>query len=707
MQLAKLRGKWPVIYAAALAAYGICLLAARPIALYDADLWYHLAGGRFILAHGALPRDSSYFSFITPPRPYSDYFWLFQALVYGLFARFGYGGLLALRSLAYAAAAGLTAGWIFRKETPAKAAPAYLAALFALACLSFDYRFGNVRPQMFTYLGMAFFIYVLEARPRLAWLLPPAAVLWVNGHGVTYPVAQLIAGAYVAEYFFLRLRGRAFDRSATVSYLAPLGLATAAAFVTPLGWKLVDLPFESIDSASKLGINELHQFSASELSTLVVDRGALALSSFFGLVLACGAVSVLIGLRDRRLRVSHAVLWLGAAALATRGARFVCELTLLSLPVLAAHPLWTGEARRAGSRETIAGWALAAALAVIPFVQANNDILRGSSYPFSSTGLPVGVSDYLNRAAVGGGVLADPMMSGYLEWSLAPGYRTYCDMQVFIFNYFDVTSSYDAFRSDSGLRRVLDRYKPRFVLAPLDRAMGDRMRLRPEYVPLTFDDTGVLFGRASEIPKLAAHRLRSLDPFAPILSDDWPDQVKDPESALKEVKVVAASSKGGYPLDLAVQLELKMDRNKEAEADARALVARLPDAPRPELLLGDALMALSRPGDAVAAYKRAMELSADLDRQKAELKLGRAFIRLGRWKEAYDALTDAVIVWNREPSAKDISDLLRAAVWAGHVNRAKEIMEFAELYLGEDLRSPAKKARFPARRRVATTEAGS
>jgi tetratricopeptide (TPR) repeat protein len=289
-------------------------------------------------------------------------------------------------------------------------------------------------------------------------------------------------------------------------------------------------------------------------------------------------------------------------------------------------------------------------------------------------------------------VLANPLISGYLEWSLAPNYRTYCDMQAFIFNYFDLTSAYEAFRSDQGLGRILDRYRPRFVLAPFDKATADRMRLRPEYVPLTFDDTGILFGKAAEIPELAAHRLKSLDPFAAAESDAWVDQVKDVEGALREAKTVAGRSGAAFARDLAVRLELKLARNREAEADARSLASSRPDDARPEVLLGDAFMALARPAEAAAAYKRAVKRSGDVDRQKAQLKLGRAYMALGSWDKAYEALDEAVIVVNHEPSAKDLSDLLRAAAWSGHVYRASEILEYASLYLGEDFSAAKPKA---------------
>ena len=50
------------------------------------------AGFEHLLATGEIP-DTSYFSFLSPPRTWVDYYWLFQALVYSLYEAAGYGGL--------------------------------------------------------------------------------------------------------------------------------------------------------------------------------------------------------------------------------------------------------------------------------------------------------------------------------------------------------------------------------------------------------------------------------------------------------------------------------------------------------------------------------------------------------------------------------------------------------------------------------------
>jgi len=87
-----------------------------PIIAYDADLWYHLSNGRHIINTGAIP-DSSYFSFITPPREWLNYYWLFQVLVYKVFSLSGYQGLIILRTIVYLILAALICMYLLKMES--------------------------------------------------------------------------------------------------------------------------------------------------------------------------------------------------------------------------------------------------------------------------------------------------------------------------------------------------------------------------------------------------------------------------------------------------------------------------------------------------------------------------------------------------------------------------------------------------------------
>ncbi len=67
----------------------------------DVDLWYHLNHGRYIWQNLSLP-DSGFFSFIAQDRSWTNYYWLFQLLVYLIYSILGYWGLILLKAILFA-----------------------------------------------------------------------------------------------------------------------------------------------------------------------------------------------------------------------------------------------------------------------------------------------------------------------------------------------------------------------------------------------------------------------------------------------------------------------------------------------------------------------------------------------------------------------------------------------------------------------------
>ena len=61
----------------------VLVSAASPILVYDTDLWYHLRHASHLAETGQLV-DSTDFSYL-PERPFTNYYWLFQILVLGVF----------------------------------------------------------------------------------------------------------------------------------------------------------------------------------------------------------------------------------------------------------------------------------------------------------------------------------------------------------------------------------------------------------------------------------------------------------------------------------------------------------------------------------------------------------------------------------------------------------------------------------------------
>src|SRR5205823_12438493 len=119
---------WPLIVGLAVFAR---LVAARTALLNDPDTYLHIAAGRWIWAHGALPSHDP-FSHSMPGAEWLSSEWLAQLLLAALYAAAGWGGLVVVAAACVAAAVALLTHFLLRHYPPL---PALIAALAAAAVL--------------------------------------------------------------------------------------------------------------------------------------------------------------------------------------------------------------------------------------------------------------------------------------------------------------------------------------------------------------------------------------------------------------------------------------------------------------------------------------------------------------------------------------------------------------------------------------------
>ena len=177
---------------------------AWPIVMTDTDLWYHLSGGRYFWQNGTIAHDA-FFSYITPPKSWYNYYWLFQAVVYKIFQWTDYYGLIALRCLLYL----LTTLFIcfsFVRQHENRTELLLSLFLFVACSIVILYRELAVRPHLFSYFFIVVFLYILEFKQNKIWLLPLLGIFWSNIHGIEYPVMFLIMFAYLAEIYWRQFR---------------------------------------------------------------------------------------------------------------------------------------------------------------------------------------------------------------------------------------------------------------------------------------------------------------------------------------------------------------------------------------------------------------------------------------------------------------------------------------------------------------------
>ena len=278
-------GGLPGLAVAALAG----LLALRK--LDDFDTWWHLAAGRWIAGHGAIPtRDV--LSHTVRDHPWIDLQWGFDLGSY-LLHRLGGPALLGVvGALGFTIAIMLTVRLI---RPHLEVVPA--AALVLVVVLAAQDRYA-VRPEMLSSPLLVGILGVLEYgrlhEGRRLWLLVPLMIVWVNVH------ALFVIGLFAIGCAFF---------SATALFarkLAPWSAASAAAvLVNPYGFRGALFPLKLLSRID--GSNPVFQTIAEFRSPFAQDAGGVAIAAYKVLLgLGCAAAAAAL-VRSRRRTTDRSV----------------------------------------------------------------------------------------------------------------------------------------------------------------------------------------------------------------------------------------------------------------------------------------------------------------------------------------------------------------------------------------------------------------
>ena len=144
--------------------------------MQDSDLWWHLAGGRWIAQTRAL-HFTDPFSFTRHGRPWFHPEWLTDVILHAWDRLFGTASLVWWKWGLLVA----TFGLLFRllRQICGRSGSAYLAMLAAIAIGA---PFFDIRPQLHTLLGFVVILFFALTLSRRLWILPLVLMLWANLH---------------------------------------------------------------------------------------------------------------------------------------------------------------------------------------------------------------------------------------------------------------------------------------------------------------------------------------------------------------------------------------------------------------------------------------------------------------------------------------------------------------------------------------------
>jgi hypothetical protein len=296
----------------------VLLLINGSILLSDSDTYWHIAAGKWILDHNALPRVDIY-SFTKAGEPWISTSWLAQVVFAATYELAGWAGPIVLAAACIAATFALLVFILSRRI------PSTYAVMVALAALLLSTPHLFARPHVLALPVMVAWVNgLLSASERREapsfWLLPLIA-LWANLHG-----GFVFGLALVAPFAFDALW------NAEGSQRRPLALrwiafgicAVAACCVTPYGWGSILASRKILELGELLHL--IYEWMPANFSSF---------SPFEAYALALIAATLFCGVK---LSLPRIVLVLGLFHMALSHVRNI-EIFALLMPLVVVTPV--------------------------------------------------------------------------------------------------------------------------------------------------------------------------------------------------------------------------------------------------------------------------------------------------------------------------------------------------------------------------------
>ena len=451
------------------ALYGLLLIVGERL-LNDPDTYWHIATGRWIWAHAAVPTADP-FSNTLQGAPWLAHEWFSELILAGAYGALGWAGVVALTALAAAASLALLMRALERVVRPAVALGATAMAFFLMAAHLTARPHALALPILVAWCSALVCARDRSRVPSL-WLLPLMA-LWANLHG-GFVVGLGLAGALAIEALMSASPGparhavgwgwgRFVAGAALASLLTPQGIA---------GWWF---PFKLMSLGFALSfVGEWHAPVVGPFEPLVLWLALLLAFAFW------------IGLRAPLSRVLMVGGLVAMALSHTRNA----ELLAVLAPLLLAEPV----GRLVRPLEPLAGpQALnIAALALVIVAATAAASLRGYAHENPAIA-PAPALAAARQAGLAGPVFNDYDFGGYLIFE---GVAPFVDGRIDLYGD-DFMRAYAAALAADGaaLPSLLDRYRIAWTLLKPDESAVAALDRDPRWERIYADSSAVVHRR--------------------------------------------------------------------------------------------------------------------------------------------------------------------------------------------------------------------
>ncbi|MCB9850834.1 MAG: hypothetical protein H6817_09035 [Phycisphaerales bacterium] len=453
----------------------------------DPDLWFHLASGDYILAHGSVP-DRDPFSFTRADELWVPHSWLFDVAVSLAWNHLGPRMAEAIFALIFAAvfiiALGLLVG---RGVSPLPA---------AAICLGLAIAAGNtrgLRPQVLSLLLAAVVIGLLVRHARTAnWrtilLLPLIFLFWAQVHAACV-MGLIVVAVWLAGRMIDALSGNfANHRRELGMLLASLLLSTLAILVTP--HRITHFEYVALTA----NLETLHHTQEWQPPSLF----PVEVPDIYAYLLLTSVVIALARTR-RNIRWAELLLAIALLVLSMTAVRHIPLACIAAIPLLAAA-LGSSNVPRAHVRETLRGHA--------PPLILLSMLLLAVLWDF-----PTNVQRRYDAAEPVAGARALSLFDG--AWNVfttyntgsyvlhaAPGrLRVFVDSRADVYGD-EICAAARWAATGKGWEELFERYNIKAAVLEKDDWLAAILRANPDWKLLAEDQSALTFIRADALPAI-------------------------------------------------------------------------------------------------------------------------------------------------------------------------------------------------------------
>jgi hypothetical protein len=394
-----------------LIAWVVVVLAEARIS--EADLWYHLRNAEYLVTTGSFLRADPY-TFTAAGSPIVNYEWLAELAYYGGYRIAGLRGLVAVSAVVLATIFG-GVFYLARRASGDRLA-AFVVTMAGLALAS--YSFGP-RMMHFGWLCLVALLILLERfdrQPRVAWLIPPLLILWINLHGSWVFGFVVLATVILGRVARGEWRGAHPEHARLRSLVAATVVAAAVLPLNPYGLAMVRYPFD-------------FWLQMSAAVSVVVEWQSVNFQGYYGMLVLALVIGLLVlaMLKPSAWTVEEILLTAFALWAALSHVRFAIFAGIV-LPPIVARRLTFIRSSASGNKPWVNLILLTALVGiVIRTVPSERKLAERIANDFPKRAL-----DFMRQQGINGRVFNAYDFGGYIEW-YAPWLRTFADGRTDIF----------------------------------------------------------------------------------------------------------------------------------------------------------------------------------------------------------------------------------------------------------------------------------